>query len=94
MIKNTYQDPAYVLGEDIVYRVVEGEAVLLDVGRGEHFSLNRAGTEILTFLDKKRSLDDLLTYQTNKYCLPKEDLMKDIDDCIADLLKNRVIKKG
>jgi len=87
-------DGSYSLSDDIVYRVVEGEAIILDVSKGTHFSLNKTATEILSCIDKKETMDSLLNYQMRKYCEDKETLKADITDCIKDLLRKNILVRS
>ena len=92
-MKNFINDPVYKLKEDVVYRIVDDEAIILDVARGEHFSLNKTGTEILKFLDEKKSIQELLNLQVNKYGKKTEIFKTDIECFIDELLKNDIIEK-
>ena len=81
----------YKLREDMVYRIVEKEAILLDIARGEHYSLNKTATEVIVFIEKGKSMSALLTYMANKYLKEKDALKQDIDLFINDLLQRNII---
>jgi len=84
-------DSSFKLGDDIVYRIVDGEAFVLDVGRGEHFSLNRIATEILKFLDEGKSCREILNYQTREYGKDREALHSDLAFFIAELTRKGIV---
>ena len=81
----------YKLREDIVYRIVEKEAILLDIAKGEHYSLNKTATEVVLLIEKGKSVGALLTYMANKYLKEKAVLEKDITLFINDLLQRNII---
>jgi len=93
MRKKDPQNQLYRLNEDVVYRVVDDEAVILNVAKGEHFSLNKIGTEILKFLDEKKSVPELIAYQANKYKQKIETLKNDAVFFVDELLKSNIIEE-
>lgn len=93
MTKDYRENQLFKLKEDIVYRVVDDEAVILNVVKGEHFSLNKTGTQILKFLEEGKSVQSLLAFQVNKYKEKSELLKTDAICFINELLKNHIIEE-
>ena len=52
---------------DIDWRVVEGEAILLDLEEAEVLRLNRMAAELWTLIDGTRSVDDLARHLERTY---------------------------
>ena len=92
MGKSGGSERTYKLKEDVLYRVVDGEAIVLDVGRGERFSLNRTGTEILKSIDDKMPVESLLRQQAGKYGKKIEAIKEDAYGLIKQLLKQGIIE--
>ena len=90
-MKNEYIQKKYKLRKNIAYRVVDGEAIILDVGSGEHFGLNKTATEVFIGLDKKRPLSSLLAEQVSKYGENEKALKADIVSLIKKLLTENII---
>ena len=87
-------DTNYELGEDIVYRTMGDEAIVLDAVSGEHFDLNVTGTEIFLGIANKKDLHSIIKMQMRKYGEEEAVLKKDIEECVVELLEKQIIKKS
>jgi hypothetical protein len=83
----------FAINKDVVHRIVDGEAIILDMNNGEHFSLNRTGTDIFLGILEDKNLKSILELQTKKYKENPEVLKKDLISCVSDLLRSKIIKK-
>ena len=92
MAKNYEINQSFGLKEDVVYRIVGGEAIILDVARGEHFSLNKTGTEIFLDIVNNMSLNQIFEKQKKRY-RKAPTLKQDIIDLIEELLKKKIIER-
>lgn len=84
----------YRLGDDINWRLVDDEIIILDLNSGEYFSLNDTGTEIFLAIKDHTPLDILLEHQRKKFGKTTAQLKQDIDDLLKELLQNNIIKKS
>ena len=84
----------YRLCDDINWRLVDDEAIILNFNSGEYFSLNETGTDIFLAIKDNKPLNLLLEGQQNKFSMAAEELKKDIDDLLGELLQNNIIKKA
>ena len=85
---------AYILNSDIVYRLISGEVIILDLNSGDYFSLNKAGTEIFLAIVDKKPLSSILVALQDKYNFKDEkELKKDIAALAEELLQNKIFKK-
>ncbi len=84
----------FALNKDIVWRLVDKEAVILDVSRGEYFSLNDTGTEIFLTIANKKPLVSYLTTQQEIHKIGEKNLKADIVAFLRQLLDERIIKRG
>jgi len=78
---------------NITYRVIDGEAVILNLDKGYYYSLNEVGTRIWEAIDKKKSLNEVLNSLKEKYQLPEKQLEGDLLGLIKDLEKEKLIEK-
>ena len=78
-----------MVGEDnsnnIVWSVVDGEAMLLDTSSGHYFSLNPVATEIWQFLSRGQDLADIVTKIAGKYGVKDEVVRADANELIGQL---------
>jgi len=81
------------LNKDIVWRIVDKEAVILNIDNGDYFSLNQTGTKIFLAIAEKKplvSLGEILGCRDKT----EDELSKDAEVFIRDLLHKNVFQKG
>ncbi len=84
----------YTIDKDkATFRVVNGEAVILNLDNGYYYSLNKVGTRIWEAIDKQRSLNEILNSLKEKYPLPERQLKNDLLELVKDLEKEKMIEK-
>ncbi len=84
----------YTIDKDkATFRVVNGEAVILNLDNGYYYSLNKVGTRIWEAIDKQRSLNEILNSLNEKYPLPERQLKNDLLELVKDLEKEKMIEK-
>jgi len=84
----------YRLCDDINWRLVDDEAIILNFNSGEYFSLNETGTDIFLAITDNQPLNVLLEIQQKRFGKAEGELQKDIDDLLEELLQNNIIKKA
>ena len=77
---------------NIIWSIVDGEAVLLDTSSGHYFSLNPLATEIWTFLQTGNSVAQIVTTIADKYGVEKEIVRGDVGELIGELEAARLWK--
>lgn len=70
---------------DVVFRELEGEAVLLDLESGTYFGLNAVGTRIWSLIQERDSLRAVLDAITAEYDARPEVLERDLLRLAAEL---------
>ena len=84
----------YTIDKDkITYRIIDGEAVILNLDNGYYYSLNEVGTRIWESLNKQKALAKILDSLKEEYRLPEKQLESDILGLVKDLQKEELIKK-
>ena len=83
---------------NIIWSVVDGEAVLLDTSSGHYFSLNPLATEIWQCLHRGDVLSQIVGTIADKYRVEEEIVRRDVSELIGELraarLWNSVISTG
>lgn len=75
----------------ILWRELDGEAVLLNPEAGSSYSLNRVGTSIWKMLDGKHTSDDIATAICQLYEVEHEQALQDVERLLADLRSNNLL---
>jgi hypothetical protein len=69
----------------VLWRELDGEAILLDPQSGYSYSLNAVGTLIWIMLDGTHSLEDIAGAICEKYEVEQAQAIQDIDHLVMDL---------
>lgn len=82
----------YAVSESVLFRELQGEAVLLEIESGVYFGLNEIGSRIWNLLvahgDIERVLDDLLA----EYDVSEERLRRDLESFLATLCDRQLVR--
>ncbi len=80
--------------ELIADRIVENEAVILNLDNGMYYSLNEIGTRVWQMVDTGKSSADIVKTLLQEYSVKPEILEKDVEAIITELLQEKLIKKS
>lgn len=75
----------------ILWRELDGEAVLLSPSEGSSYNLNAVGTFIWKMLDGKHSFHDIATAICQDYEVEYEQALRDVEEMIAELHKHNLL---
>ena len=73
------------ISEDVVFREIAGEMVLLDLSSGTYFGLNETGTRIWTLLQHGGSLRHVFDVARAEYDVLPEDFERDLLGLVREL---------
>ena len=91
---SAWSDETRILASDkVLYQVLDGEAVLLDLGSGTYFGLNDVGTAVWSFLKPEEGdaspvrlakiLDQIVTHYDVEETQARQDLNELLDELLA-----------
>ena len=84
----------YIIDKDKAsYRIIDGEAVILNLDNGYYYSLNEAGTRIWESINNQKSLSEILNFLKEEYRLPEKQLKVDLIELVKELEKEELIKE-
>ncbi len=75
----------------ILWRELEGEAVLLSPAAGSSYNLNQVGTFIWKLLDGQQTSATIATAVCNAYEVEFEQALQDVEAILADLRANNLL---
>jgi hypothetical protein len=70
---------------DVIFRELEGEAVLLDLASGRYFGLNAVGTRIWMLLESGSTVGDAAAALAAEFEADADQIARDVDDLVAEL---------
>jgi Coenzyme PQQ synthesis protein D (PqqD) len=77
----------------ILWRELDGEAVLLSPSAGCSYNLNQVGTLIWKLLDGKHTPNDIAQAICEVYEVEEEQALSDVESIIADLRANDLLNE-
>jgi hypothetical protein len=83
---------SFTVSPDVVFRELDGEAVLLDLGTGTYFGLNAVGTRVWQLIDAGREQDDIVNVLAAEYDAATPTIAADVERLVAELKARRLIK--
>lgn len=84
--------PAFEIPADVLYREVDGQLVLLDLGREQYFGLDEIGAQMIRCITSM-SLDDAITALGSDYAVDPEVLRADVEELVASLLEAGLLER-
>ena len=81
-----------VKSEDVVFRTIEGETIILNIKNSTYYDLNEVGTEIWERTDGEKSIIDIAKDISKIYDVSVEKAKKDIIKLYSDFFKEKLIK--
>lgn len=85
-------DSNVTIPQDVVFRSVDGEAVLLHLASGHYFSLNEVGTRIWELLSQDGSLRSAHAAMLQEYDVDADRLEADIVELAAALAEKGLVR--
>ena len=79
---------------DVVYRDLEGEAVILDLASGTYFGLNEVGTRVWRMIDEGRDAAEIVDIVAAEYQADRGTIAQDVARLLDDLSARRLIVTG
>lgn len=83
--------PAVRLSADVIFRELDGEAVLLDFASGRYYGLNAVGTRVWTLLASGKSVDDAIDAVANEFDASEEQVASDVGELVTELLSRGLL---
>jgi len=79
--------------DNATWRILDGEAVIINNETSFYYSLNQTGTYIWNLLlEKELSLEEIIEKVSIYYQQKKEDIIDDIKKVLDDLVEEKLIK--
>ncbi|MFC1628296.1 PqqD family protein [Gemmatimonadota bacterium] len=80
------------VNDDIVFRDLDGEVVLLNLESGTYFGLDQVGTRIWALLQQHETLHDVHTAILNEFDVESDHCERDLLDLVARLDEHGLVE--
>lgn len=81
----------YKIADNVVFRKIDDEAILLNVDSGHYYTLNNTGSEILEQLIDDKAIEKIAELLSTDFDVDLKSLMADIQEIIDDLINEDII---
>ncbi len=78
-------DSSVTISDEVVSRDLEGEAVILNLGSGTYFGLDKVGTRIWSLIQQDGSLRKVLATMQQEYDVAPDRLEQDLLRLVAEM---------
>lgn len=85
------KEAAVRIADDVVSRVLEGEAVILGLGTGTYFGLDPVGTRIWQLIEQRGSVREILAHLVEEYDVAPEQCERDLLRLLGELRSRGLI---
>ena len=79
------------VGEDVVFRELDGEAVILNLASGVYFGLDEVGTRMWQLIEQHGGLRDVLARLREEYDAAPDVLEHDLVDLASQLVAKGLV---
>ena len=80
-----------VRSEGTAFRIIDNEAVILNLNSGIYYSLNEVGAKAWELCDGSHSMKDIATVICKEFEVQEKEAEKDILELMSDLLKEGLV---
>ena len=79
--------------QEVLFRELDGEAVLLEVSSGRYFGLDEVATRIWCLLREHDSVDRIVDRLLEEYEVDEARLRRDVDEFVEQLVAQRLLER-
>lgn len=83
----------YKIREEILWKLIDGETVIVDPNKDSYSYLNSTGTQVWKMLNEEYPIPRIEKELADRYDVPESTLKKDVADIIDKLLNQELIEK-
>jgi hypothetical protein len=76
---------------DVIFTIVDDEAILLEQTTGKYYSLNQVGTRIWVLLEEYGQLEKIQELLLAEFEVEEEQLKEDLERLVSKLLENGLL---
>jgi hypothetical protein len=78
-------------GEEIAAKVIDGEAIMINLASGIYYSLDKVGGLIWEMIERGRTLEEMMSAIIARYEVSREQVKTDIEQLVNELLQENLV---
>jgi len=79
-------------GDDIAAKVIDGEAIIINLKTGAYYSLDGTGGEVWSLIEARRDVDEVVELVADRYGVDEDRCRSDIESLVEKLLEENLIR--
>jgi coenzyme PQQ synthesis protein D (PqqD) len=79
------------VSDDVVFRELDGEAIILNLASGVYFGLDPVGTRMWRLIEQRGRLGDVLAAMCDEYDASNEKIERDLVALTSELLEKGLV---
>lgn len=93
-IKNEIKDiDFFKWGKDVIYRIIDGECIILNLNTSIYYTLNEVGTDVWERINDNNNVMQIARQICALYNKEYNTVLNDVKNLINDLISEGLIKK-
>lgn len=82
----------YIVNKGFIYQKMEGKITVFDSEKSMLYTLNATASLIFEKLKKGGTVEEISSFLAKKFRIDVKRALSDVEECIADLTKKKIIK--
>jgi len=78
-------------GEEIAAKVIDGEAIIINLASGIYYSMDKVGGLVWEMIDEGRTLEEMLAVILARYEVSADQVKTDIEQLVNELLQENLV---
>jgi len=78
-------------GEEVAAKVIDGEAIIINLANGIYYSLDKVGGLIWDMVQSEHSLEEMIMAVTDRYEVSREQVDADVQALVEELLRENLV---
>jgi hypothetical protein len=80
--------------EELAVEVLQGEAILIHLGTGHYYTMDKAGAEIWQMIEGRRTVTEMVAMLSSRYHVSPDGVRPDVHRILDELLAERLVCDG
>lgn len=85
-------DASVAIPEDVIFRELDGEAIILNLATGTYFGLDEVGTRVWMLLTESSNIRRVIDVMTGEYDVKSVELERDVLELVSQLSDKGLVK--
>jgi hypothetical protein len=77
--------------QEVAAKVIDGEAIIINLTTGVYYSLDPTGSEVWSLLEARHDVDAIVGYVCGRFDVPERACRSDVEQLVEQLLEEKLI---